>query len=405
MKRTNLLKKEKTKNTVKIPVKTTMQQRMNRRPQTKSNLMAAMAVGILLAVSVSPVVAQSNLKEGNNSFARYMQSEDFKQLEAARKFADEAFKTKRDSTNFRNILLRGLVYSTLAVVDSNRTQKYTADPNDIALSALKRLTNKSVDFEYEPQIDYIQRSLAKAYLIKANRAVASANYEEAFRQYHMVDSISGNTIDVKHNLAILSSKIGNEEEAINRYKVFTAEAESSSPTYILELAELYKKKGDNREMLNTLLTGRQQFPGNKEILFTLINAYMANDAYEAIVPLADEAIAHEPENVGLNYIAGYANEMEGNNEAAKKYYEKVISLDANNFEGNLELGLLYLKDYIADPNNDDVKNKAQEYLLKANQIQPSEVNTLKSLAVLYEQAGDVIQQERVNNILNQLTIN
>src|SRR5690606_11419090 len=126
--------------------------------------------------------------------------------------------------------------------------------------------------------------LAKAYLIKANRAVAGANYEEAFRQFYMVDSISGNTIDVKHNLAILSSKTGNEDEAINRYKTFTAETETSSPTYILELAELFKKKGDNREMLNTLLNGRQQFPESKEILFTLINAYMANSTYEAIVP-------------------------------------------------------------------------------------------------------------------------
>ncbi len=378
---------------------------MNRHLRTKNSVRAVTAVAMLLAVSVSPVLGQSNLKEGNNSFARYMQSKDFKQLEAARKFADEAFKTKRDSTNYRNILLRGLVYSTLAVVDSNRTQNYPADPNNIALAALKRLTNKSVGFEDEPQIDYVRRSLANAYLIKANRAVAGANYEEAFHQYRLVDSISGKTFDVKHNLAILSSKIGNVEDAINRYKAFTAQTETSSPSYILELSRLYQQQGDSREMLNTLLTGRQQFPESKEILFTLINTYMANEAYAAIVPLADEAIAHEPENVGLNYIAGFANEMEGNNDAAKKYYGKVINLDANNFEGNLELGLLYLKEYIANPNDTEVQSKAQEYLLKANQIQPSEVNTLKSLAVLYKQSGDVIQQERVNNILNQLTIN
>ncbi len=385
-------------------MKATIRQQMNHL-RTRGSMKCLVAIAVLLALGASPVRAQSNLKEGNNSFARYTKSKDFKDLEAARKFADEAFKTKRDSTNFRNILLRGLVYSTLAVVDSNRAQKYTADPNDIALYALKRLNNKSVDFEYGPQIDYIRRSLAKAYLIKANRAVAAANYEEAFHQYRMVDSISGNTIDVKHNLAILSSKTGNEENAINRYKAFTAQAETSSPTYILELAELYQKKGDNREMLNTLLTGRQQFPESKEILFTLINLYMASEAYEAVVPLGDEAIAHEPENVSLNYLVGYANEMQGNNEVAKKHYEKVISLDANNFEGNLELGLLYLKEYVANPGNEEVQRKAQEHLLKANQIQPSEVNTLKSLAVLYDQSGDVIQLERVNNILNQLTIN
>ena len=390
---------------MKILVKTIIRQKTRQVLTRNSGMTAITAAAILMAVSVSPVLAQSNLKEGNNSFARYMQSKDFKHLETARKFADEAFKTKRDSTNFRNILLRGLVYSTLAVVDSNRTQKYTKDPNDIALAALKRLTNKSVDLEFEPQIDYIQRSLAKAYLIKANRAVVNANDEEAFHQYRMVDSISGKTIDVKHNLAVLSSRLGKDDDAINRYKAFTAQSETSSPTYILRLAELYQQKGNNREMLNTLLTGRQQFPESKEVLFTLINTYMANDAYAAVVPLVDEAIAHEPENVNLNYIAGFANEMEDNKEAAKKYYGKVISLDANNFEGNLELGLLYLKEYVANPENGDLQRKAQEYLLKANQIQPSEVNTLKSLAVLYEQSGDVIQQERVNNILNQLTIN
>lgn len=373
--------------------------------QPRMNSIKAAAIAVLLAVSTSHVIAQSNLKEGNNNFARYTKSKDFKHLEAARKFADESFKTKRDSTNFRNVLLRGLVYSTLAVVDSNRTQKYTTDPADVALWTLKRLSNKSVDFEVAPQIDYIRRSLAKAYLIKANRAVAEANYEEAFRQYSRVDSISGNTIDVKHNLAVLSSKTGNEEDAINRYKTFTAQSETSSPTYILELANLYKDQGDSREMLNTLLTGRQQFPENKEILFTLINTYMANESYAAVVPLIDEAIAHEPENVGLNYIAGYANEMENHYDVAKKYYERVIGLDANNFEGNLELGLLYLKEYIAQPDDDEVQRKAQEHLLKANQIQPSEVNTLKSLAVLYDRSGDVIQLERVNNILNQLTIN
>ena len=379
-------------------------QRMNR-PNRKNSLKAAFLIAAMLTVGTSPILAQSNLKEGNNNFALYTKSKDFKHLEAARKFADEAFKTKRDSTNFRNILLRGLVYSTLAVVDSNRTQAYAMDPTGIALSALKRLTNRPVNYEDQPQIDYIKRSLANAYLIKANRAIANANYEEAFHQYHKVDSISGSAIDVKHNLAVLSTKIGSDEEAIKRFQAFTAQRETSSPTYILELAELYRKKGDDREMLNTLLTGRAQFPESKEILFTLINAYMANEAYSAIVPLADEAIAHEPENVSLNYIAGYANEMEGNDAAAKRFYEKVISLDANNFEGNLELGLLYLKAYIADPTDQERQNKAQEYLLKANQIQPSEVNTLKSLAVLYSQSGDIIQLERVNNILNQLTIN
>lgn len=369
----------------------------------KNNLGKIMAIACLLAIGTLTATAQSNLKEGNNNFALYTKSKDFKHLEAARKFADEAYKTKRDSVSFRNILLRGLVYSTLAVVDSNRTQKYTADPADIGLLALRRLTNRSLNVEHGPEINYIKRSLANAYLIKANRAVTAANFEEAYHQYRKVDSISGSAIDVKHNLAVLSTKIGGNEDAIKRFQTFTGERETSSPTYILELADLYRQQGDNRSRLNTLLTGREQFPKDKEILFTLINTYLANEAYSAIVPLIDEAIAHEPENVNLNYIAGYANEMEGNNAVAKAFYEKVISLDGNNFEGNLELGLMYLREYIANPEDEETQNKAQDYLLRANQIQPSEVRALKSLAVLYDQSGDVIQKERVNSILNQLT--
>ncbi|RQP16383.1 tetratricopeptide repeat protein [Parapedobacter defluvii] len=369
----------------------------------RNNLGKAAAIVLLLATGVLPATAQSNLKEGNNNFALYTKTKDFKYLDAARKLSDAAYQTKRDSVSFRNILLRGLVYSTLAVVDSNRAQPYTADPADIGLSTLRRLTNKPVSTEHEAEINYIKRSLANAYLIKANRAVVSANYEEAYHQYRKVDSISRSAIDVKHNLAVLSTKIGGNEDAIKRYQAFTAQKETSSPVYILELAKLYRQQGDTRSMLNTLLAGREQFPEDKEILFTLINTYLANEAYSAIVPLVDEAIAHEPENVNLNYIAGYANEMEGNNEVAKSFYEKVINLDANNFEGNLELGLMYLKEYIANPQDEEKQNKAQDYLLRANQIQPSEVRALKSLAVLYDQAGDIIQKERVNSILNQLT--
>src|SRR5690606_37131994 len=191
------------------------------------------------------------------------------------------------------------VYSTLAVVDSNRTQKYPSDPIDIALSALRRLTNRPVDLEYEPQVDYIRRSLSKAYLIQANRAVASENYQQAFQHYQKVDSISGGAIDVRHNLAVLSLRSGNTEDAIKRYKSLIAQSETASPTYILELAQLYVKQGNNEEALNTLIRGRQLFPDNKEVLFTLINTYMADEVYAAVVPLIDDAIAHEPENVGL----------------------------------------------------------------------------------------------------------
>jgi hypothetical protein len=57
-------------------------------------------------------------KEAMNSFAQYSSSKDIKKLENARKLIDNGYKTKADSIAFRNNLIRSLVYSTLARVDS-----------------------------------------------------------------------------------------------------------------------------------------------------------------------------------------------------------------------------------------------------------------------------------------------
>lgn len=98
---------------------------------------------MLCVGSQMDVFGQSNLKEGNNQYALYSNSGDVKQLDAARKHADDAYKTKRDSVSFRNNLLRALVYGTLSVVDSNRTRKYTEDPLITAELALARLCRTS----------------------------------------------------------------------------------------------------------------------------------------------------------------------------------------------------------------------------------------------------------------------
>lgn len=367
----------------------------------------AMLAWVILGIGHNTAFAQSNYMEGRNNFAMYLKSKDIKELEAARKFADATYQTRRDSASFKNNLLRGLVYSTLAVVDSNRTQKYMNDPIDVAMEAMEKVYAAPQQTQYEngSEIHYIRRSLANAHLIKANRATQAGNAAEALAHYSMVDSIGGDAYkDIRHNLAVLSGKTGDTGEAIERYKNLLKNDPDASPVYVLELADLYKQEDNQQAALQTLISGRQQFPKDKNILFQLINTYVVHDKYDAIIPLMDEALAHESENVDLNFIAGYAHEKVGNAETAKRFYEKVITLDPNNFEGNYELGLLYLKEYVKEADNLEKQNKAQEYLLKANQIKPSEINTLRSLAVLYDTAGNIIQLERVNNILNQRII-
>lgn len=349
--------------------------------------------------------AQSNLKEGNNNYALYSRSGNIKQLEAARKFSDAAYKTRRDSLGFRNNLLRALVYSTLAVVDSTRKYSYPEDPLDIAHAAMSRLKDKQLLFDNEPEINHITQHLANGHMIKANRALTQGEAEEAYKQFKKVDSIGGKFYDVRHNLAVLSAAIGNEDEAVARFLALTGNTRNSKPEYIHALADIYAKRNDQQRMFEILILGQEQFPKNKDILFRMINEYNRIGAYDAIVPLLDQAFRFDPDNLELYYIAGYAYDVSGRVNDAKACYEKAITLDRNSFQGNFGLGLIYLREYLKKPTDRALQRNAESFLLRANQIRPAAVNALKSLSVLYETKGDIIQLERVNNTLEQLTLN
>lgn len=357
---------------------------------------------LLLGTTVS--YGQSNLKEGNNNFARYTKSGNMNDLLEARKFADLAYKEKRDSAAYSNTLLRGLVYGSLAVADSNRTQTYTKDPIDEAEFMLSRLNDDQLNFENEAQINYLKKRLANAYLLRANKALLNNNYEDAYTLFSKVDLYSDGD-SVKHNLAFISEQLDRKDEAIKFYSDFVKDKSTAKPSYILTLAKLYLNNDDNNAAKNILLKGREFFPTNKDILFQLLNLYASSGAYDAIVPLTDESLALEPESVNLNYLLGFAHEVTGDREKAESFYKKTLELDPDDYNSNYELGLLYLRDFVKDTTDLEKQYVSQEYLLKANEINPNAVNALKSLAVLFDKSGNGVQLERVNNQLNQININ
>lgn len=360
-------------------------------------------LALIFSGGLTHLFAQSNLKEGNNHFALYTKSGDFKMLEKAKKFSDDAYVTAKDSASDRNNMLRALVYSSLSVADSNRKLKYKKDPIEVAADALNLLQDPDYNYENEQQIRYVRKNLANAYLMLARRALSNNKYQEAFTNLKLVDTYNDGALQVKHNLAVVSEKLGKTPEAIKYYTAFMEQESEAKPQYALILARMYQKTGQDSEALKVLQQARDLFPDNRDILFTILNVLADNGSYGQVVSLVDEAIGMEPENPELNYLAGYANEVTGNTSKARKYFEQVIRLDENNFDANLELGLLYLRQYLKGSGEEDKMNNAQKYLLKANEIDPDAVDALKSLAILYEKTGDSMQLERVKNQLNQNT--
>ncbi|TYP95680.1 tetratricopeptide repeat protein [Sphingobacterium allocomposti] len=379
-----------------------MHQKQKMMKNSKGNCLRIFFSGVFLLGALQ-IFAQSNYKESSNSFALYTQTGELKNLESAKKFIDAAYQSRRDSSNTRVNVLRAMIYSSMAYADSTRSIKNAKDPIDIAYDAVNRIKPAQLP-QYSSEMKYVKQNLAAAHIYNANKALGKKDYAAAFNNYLKVKELNIANYDVTYNLAVLAVQTEQFPAAITYYTQLLKEG-NPSPEHYLELTDVYRKTGDKQAVLNTLQTARAKFPENKAVLMNLIQEFALNNEYKAIVPIIDEAIKYEPENVELNYLAGYANESVGNKEIAKRYYQQVLQLNGNNYEANLALGLIYLNDFLQDENNTEAQYYAQNLLLKANEIRPYDVNALKSLSLYYEKSGDLMQLDRVKLLLNQLSNN
>jgi len=360
---------------------------------------------VFLFGALNILSAQSLTKEAMNNFALYTSKNDFASLEKARKGIDDVYKTRKDSFSYKNNLIRSLVYSSLAYSDSTRKLKYVKDPIDEALFSLNRLRSPKLNDEHQPEISYAKKQISKAWINKANHAALAYNYQEAYNTYLSVDSLDSDNHLVTYNLAVLSEKLGNYNQAISYYEKLIDDKQHTQPDFYLALSNLYDQQRNSNKSLEVLQKGRKMFPGNRDILFKEINIYAENNAYSSLEGVIEDALKFDPDDVNLNYLAGFSFEATGKKNKAEQFYKKVISLDQNSYEGHYSLGILYLDLYLNTENKQENRLQlAKKHLLKAGEINPNSVNVLKSLAVLYNQSGNMLELERVNNKLKQFIL-
>ena len=353
---------------------------------------------------IAPLQAQTLLtKDAMNSLAKYGASKQIKDLEEARKFIDAAYKTRADSNAFKNNLIRGMVYSTLARADSNLKLKYTQDPLEITLHAMALVNSSKSASDATDQISYINGQLKHTYLYRANTSFKQRRFNDALKYFTVLDSLEQDVYTISHNLALLNQELGNHERAAFYYKKLISK--KPKPEYYLVLANLYELLGDENSELNILKNGSEAFPMNRDLVFKLINTLVNRNDYVEIAKFIDRALKLDEYNINLNYLAGFSNEIAGNSLKAEEYYKAVLNINPNNYEGNYALGLLYLNLYLKDRSEDNLKYISKYYLSKANEIDPNELKALTSLSILYKHTGDNNELQKINNKINQLKLN
>ena len=360
-------------------------------------------IWVLLSFLSFGVKGQTLIKEATNSFAKYTQSHDLKDLETARQKIDEAYKTSKDSSTFKNILTRGLIYSTLAAVDSNRKLDYKMDPARQALTCLQQLDSSKFRSDFKKEIEYIKSQLSKSFLYDAQVFLSNYDYTEAVYSFRKIDSLTGKNTSINHNIALLHQRIGNTRQAIEYYQQLVNDSPDSD--YFLLLTFLYEQMGEEQSAIQIAQQGRLKFPENKDLLFYELNFFADKKKFDKVIELVQVALKLDEYNADLNYLAGFSFESIGEYSRAEEYYEKVLNTNPNNYDANYALGLLYLQTYAMKPKKKELLFRAKQFLLTAMEIDPNQLKTLQSLSILYKYNGDENQFKKINNKINQLKLN
>ncbi|MBI1223875.1 MAG: hypothetical protein GC192_01445 [Bacteroidetes bacterium] len=270
-----------------------------------------------------------------------------------------------------------------------------------------------------------------------NNQIKRSDYAGAFKSLEMVmkvnDMVKKNGGDPvisdtdmpnhKYVVAFCASAAGNKEVAGQLFKELYQAGSEEAAVYSQYFDYLYQA-GNKDEAWKVFEKGQSKFPASTEILFSGINAKIAEKDYESLKQMLNKAIEAEPNNpsiysaLGNVYMSLFNDEYakDNNSEVAKgyfeealKYFNKAISIDENQFDAIYSIGSLYFNkavELIKVANNippgkegqkkydalsaeaKDLMSKALPFFQKTESMQPNDINTLIALSEIYARMND-----------------
>ncbi len=168
----------------------------------------------------------------------------------------------------------------------------------------------------------------------------------------------------------------------------------------IQIYESYMGIGDTAKAEAYLLTLPNKFPGDKNVIFQLIDFYMKKDKYDEAFKYLKSAKEVDPNNYSLFYASGVILLKQNKFDDAITDLTRSIEIKSDSYDTQYALSLAFINK-AADLNikaNEimDVKKyneavddlnavyvKALPYMEKANELKPDDIDTMTRLQELY----------------------
>lgn len=317
--------------------------------------------------------------------------------------------------------IRGNVYLEIS---NTKDEKYLAlDPDPLS----KALESYRKAIEFDPKKEYYDDILAKLNWQRNNYYnLAVENYNNKLYKDAMLNFGKGADVmelaKVSDTLSLLNAatcaSLANEKEASKEYYLKLLKANYKSTAVYITLSDIYRQDKDSASALKYVRMGQTEYPNDLRLFLAETNIYLTfNDTPKALRNLK-EAIAKDSTNYSVAFALGTIYDNISNDTSMKvaaredafneavKAYSTSIRLNPNYFEGNYNLGALYVNK-AASINDEATKlpleetakfdklkseadsylEKALPYLEKATELMPDDINTLITLKQIYSRTN------------------
>ncbi|MBS3807162.1 MAG: tetratricopeptide repeat protein [Bacteroidales bacterium] len=334
-------------------------------------------------------------------------AENGERLDTALKSVEHATELEETKNWPKTYYAKGYVYQKIYESEKNEFKDLTDKPLFEAFENYQKAYDMDEEDKYKGSIDAAMFKLHTYFIKEGVNSFQNSNYEDAFKNFKYSLQVSEmpifeNRVDtaIMFNAGIAAQNMKNWEDAAKYYKQAAEYGYGEARTYIL-LKNAYFQAGDTTKAVEALKEGFNKYPGNENMIASLINHYLLNtDHPEKALDFIQEAKNQHPENAQYYSAEAQIYDKLDQNEKAKESYKAAIERDPDLFMALYNLGVLYFNEGVdivskANQTKDDAEYKklrdqanekfkqAIPYMERALEVKPDETNVLNTLKTLY----------------------
>ena len=355
-------------------------------------------------------------------------AENGERLDTAMKSVEKATELEETKNWPKTYYAKGYVYQKIYETKNPEFKDLAEEPLFKAFDNYQKAYDMDEEDKFKGNIDAAMFKMHSYFIKEGVNSFKENNYDGAFKNFKYALNVSDmplfkGQVDtaIMFNAGIAAQNMQEWENAAKYYEMAAKHNYGGARTYIL-LKNAYFQAGDTTKAVETLKDGFSKYPGNQNMIASLINHYLLNtDHPEQALNFISEAKKQHPENAQYYSAEAQIYDKIGKADEAKESYKAALERDPDLFMALYNLGVLYFNEGVdivgkANQTKDDDEYKklrdqanakfkqAIPYMEKAAEVKPDEKSVLSTLRTLYYRlrTEDPKYVERYKEITKQL---